>query len=215
MVQEAGASTSTNGGGDVKPRGLGIVKFLRSKGISDEVAVMAVSALPVVELRAGIPLGHYLGVGALKTFLLAIVGNLIPLIPTMLLLRLKFVRMIASRFLERARKGADQVSNAKSRVVALAMFVGIPLPGTGAWTGCLIAFVLGMPMSVAMGALSLGVFTAGIIVSALCMLGWVGATMAGCLLIGAGGVSLWRMNDTTGSEESLIEESRSDDAPIG
>lgn len=133
--------------------------------------------------------------------LLAILGNLVPIIPLMLVLRIRFVQALAARLLDRARKKAASVGNANSRAVALALFVGVPLPGTGAWTGSLIAFVLGMPFGQSFAALAAGVVMAACIMTVLCAMGKVGAMVAGTLLVGMGVSSLMRGTPATEGEE--------------
>ncbi|KAI0567176.1 putative small multi-drug export protein [Gracilaria domingensis] len=89
------------------------------------------------------------------------------------LLRLAFVQRVASKVLDRARRKARTVSNSASQARALALFVGVPLPGTGAWTGCVIAFVL-----------------AAVIVTSLCFLGKAGGVIAASVLLGTALISL-------------------------
>lgn len=159
-----------------------VAKYLRKASVPDALIVFVLSALPVLELRAGVPAGFLLGLPAHNTLLLAVVGNLLPIIPLLFLLRLSWVQSVSGRLLVRARALAQNVGNAQSRALSLALFVGVPLPGTGAWTGALVSFVLGMPFSEAVGAISLGVFMAATIMTALCALGWVGAAIAASVL---------------------------------
>lgn len=113
-------------------------------------------------------------------------GNLLPVIPIMLLLRLPPIQRVANQLLERARKKAERLGSASSRALALALFVGVPLPGTGAWTGVMVAFVLRMKFWTAVLALAGGVLMAGVIVTVLCVMGWAGAMVAGAVLVGGG-----------------------------
>lgn len=168
-----------------------IAAFLRERGVRDELVVLFASALPVVELRGGIPLGFILGLHPIQIFLLSLIGNMLPVIPVALLLKSPFVQRIASGMLERARRKAETVGNSSSRAKALALFVGVPLPGTGAWTGCLVAFVLGMNLRVTFLSLLAGVFISAIIVTTLCLMGTIGALIAAVSLIGGGLVSLF------------------------
>lgn len=191
-----------------------IADNLRAQGLPDQLVVFLISALPVVELRAGVPVGFFLKLHPINVFLLAVLGNLAPIIPLMLLLRLQIVQTLASRVLDRARKKAASVGNSNSRAAALALFVGIPLPGTGAWTGSLVAFVLGMPIGQSLVALGAGVVMAACIMTALCAMGKVGAVFAGTVLLGAGISSLLRANavlgdkrDDVGASEDVAETS--------
>lgn len=156
---------------------------LRRAGVPDAAIVLILSALPVVELRAGIPVGFLLGLPAWQTFLLAICGNLLPVLPLLYLLRLPPVQRSASWVLTRAQKKAENFGTASSRASTLALFVGIPLPGTGAWTGTVIAFVLGMTPRSAFTSLMAGVVMSALIVTTLCELGWIGAGIAGAVLV--------------------------------
>lgn len=142
----------------------------------------------------------------LKTLLLAVLGNLAPILPLMLILRVRFVQALAARVLDRARKKAAAVGNANSRAVALALFVGVPLPGTGAWTGSLVAFVLGMPFGQSFAALAAGVVMAASIMTVLCALGKVGALVAGTLLVGMGVSSVFRGGVGASEDEGKTEE---------
>jgi len=71
------------------------------------------------------------------------------------------------------------------------LFVSIPLPVTGAWTGSMVAFLLGMRFRDAMLSISLGVLLSGVIVTVLCLLGWVGAVIAGVGLGALIVIALW------------------------
>lgn len=149
-------------------------------GIAKEYIVMIVAALPVSELRGAIPLALSFGMPLQKAFWLSVIGNALPVIPILFLLepvskRLSRFRIFA-RFFEwlfaRTKKKADTIQ--KYEALGLAIFVAIPLPMTGAWTGCIAASLLKMKFRYAfMGTLA-GIITAGIIVSALCAFGIMG-----------------------------------------
>ncbi|HJX03395.1 MAG TPA: small multi-drug export protein, partial [Dehalococcoidia bacterium] len=76
--------------------------------------------------------------------------------------------------------------------IGLALFVAIPLPFTGAWTGAIAAFLLGLKFRYSMISITCGVLIAGAIVTALSLLGWVGAVIAGIALSIVAGLGLWR-----------------------
>lgn len=185
------------------PLGEKITDFLQKNGVPNTAIVFILSAMPVVELRAGIPAGFLLGLPAWQTFTLGVAGNIAPILPTLLLMRLPFVQRLSRPILNRASRLATGVGSASSRVAGLALFVGVPLPGTGAWTGTIIAFVLGVPLATAFGALSAGVVMAGVIMTALCALGWIGAAVASAVLgsmgIAAVARSLKKSSDDTPS----------------
>lgn len=106
---------------------------------------MVISAMPVVELRGGVPVGIWMGMPIVKVFTLCVAGNMIPIPLILLALRSSFVQKLAKPVLDRAREKAAGFGDEKSQALALTLFVGIPLPGTGAWTGAMGAFLLGMP----------------------------------------------------------------------
>ncbi|MCM8799978.1 MAG: small multi-drug export protein [Candidatus Omnitrophica bacterium] len=142
-----------------------------------EVSVMIVGMLPIFELRGAIPLGFYFKLPIIKTFLLAVLGNLVPAL--FLLLFLKPISEYLHRFFifkrffnwlfERTGKRAELVQ--RYEALGLAIFVAIPLPMTGAWTGAIVASLFKIKFRYAFFAITIGVLIAGIIVSLLCILG--------------------------------------------
>ena len=146
-----------------------IVSFFQSYEISNELIVFLVSMLPIVELRGAVPLGVFMGVNPWLLFLLAVIGNTLP-IPFIILLarpivnfflRTKLFRPLGTWLEEKVRKNAHKV--VKYEFWGLFLFVAIPLPGTGAWTGSLIAALLDMRLKNAFPSILLGVIAAGII----------------------------------------------------
>ena len=137
----------------------------------DHLWVFFISMLPIVELRGGIPAGALLGLPLWSNYLVSIVGNFLPVPFILLFIRkilawMKTTRHFARIALwleEKAQKKSDQVMRYAS--LGLFLFVAIPLPGTGAWTGALIASLLDMRMKYALPAIFLGVLTAGVIMS--------------------------------------------------
>ena len=137
-----------------------------TKGLS----VIALSMVPVIELRGAIPLGISLGLSYRMTLALAVIGNMIP-VPFIVL----FVRhLIAwlrkhpgklSALGDRIEIRAHSKAVLIHRYVLLGLFilVAIPLPGTGAWTGALVAALLNLRLTHALPVIFLGVLTAGII----------------------------------------------------
>lgn len=141
------------------------------------LTTFAMSMVPVVELRGGIPYGLSQGLEWPLVYLIAVVGNLLP-IPFILLFvrrilqwmkRYERLGRIAKRVEARAAKRSDRVR--KSEVIGLCMFVAIPLPGTGAWTGALIAALMDMRLKKALPSITVGVLIAGAIVTAVIRLG--------------------------------------------
>jgi uncharacterized membrane protein len=166
-----------------------IVKLLSK--ISPEAATIIVAALPITELRGSIPLAvlHY-EFGWVKAVSLSVFGNMLP-IPFWLLF-LNYVQGKLMRFtilnkfftwlFERTRKKGQMIE--KYETLGLMIFVGIPLPMTGAWSGAIAAFIFGVKFRHAMVAIFLGVLVAAAIVAALTLLGWIGAIIAGIALFG-------------------------------
>lgn len=122
-----------------------IAKLFRRSGLPDWATLMTISAMPVVELRGGVPVGIWMGLPIAQVFVLCVVGNMIPIPAILLALKSPLVQKIAKPVLSRARKKAEELGDAQSQGLALTLFVGIPLPGTGAWTGAMGASLLGMP----------------------------------------------------------------------
>lgn len=175
---------------DHVPRGERIAAYLRSVGWSDDAIVGSISALPIVELRGAIPVGiGFLGMPWWRALGIAVLGNMIP-VPFILLLlgpgsRLCMKVEIGRRFFEwlfsRTRRKAAGIE--KYETFGLTVFVAIPLPVTGAWTGAMAAFLMGLGFRHAMVSIFLGVLIAGVIMTVLSKLGWIGAAIAGIVLL--------------------------------
>ncbi len=138
---------------------------------------MIVGALPISELRGAIPLGLYFGMTIFKAFFWAVLGNIIFIAPALFLFEpiSSFLRKFRlwSRFFdwlfERTKKNSDAIQ--KYEALGLLIFVAIPLPMTGAWSGVIAASLFKIKFRYAFLAISLGVIVAGVIVSLLCTLG--------------------------------------------
>jgi len=147
------------------------------KDVPKEYIVMLVGALPISELRGAIPLALSFGMPSGKAFWLSVIGNSIPVMPALFLLEPVSNRLrkfkIWSRFFdwlfERTKKKADTVQ--KYEALGLAIFVAIPLPITGAWSGVVAASLFKIKFRYAFIAILAGVLSAGLIVSSLCQLG--------------------------------------------
>ncbi len=146
---------------------------------SKELVIIFVAALPVFELRGSIPLALFtFGFDPLTAFLLSVIGNMIPVIPLLLYLepvsnylrRWRIGDIFFTWLFERThRKHSAEFEKYGS--IGLAIFVGIPLPATGAWTGCAAAFIFGFKFKNAFLAILAGVIIAGAIVTALTVMG--------------------------------------------
>jgi uncharacterized membrane protein len=142
-----------------------------------EYAVIMVGMLPIFELRGAIPLGFYLNLPIFKTFILAVIGNLIPVIPILFLLkplsktlqRFFLFKKFFNWLFEHTQKKSEIIQ--KYEALGLAIFVAIPLPMTGAWTGAVAASLFKIKFKYAFWAITIGVLIAGILVTLLCILG--------------------------------------------
>jgi uncharacterized membrane protein len=172
---------------------------LLSLGFSEELVVLVISALPIFELRGAIPVAinlfHFPWYYAL---LLAIIGNMIP-VPVILLFLHTIVRYLSrvslfGRFfnwLFAHTKKRGTIIERYERI-GLALFVAIPLPVTGAWTGSLAAVLFGLRFKHSILSIFIGVLIASIIVTCLSLLGWVGAVIAGIGLASLAVYGLWK-----------------------
>ena len=135
-------------------------------------ATAIMSMLPVVELRGGIPYGTALGLAPWAAFAAAVVGNMLPLPFIILLVRQVFnwlrrgpLGAMIGKLEKRAHLKGRLVR--KYRLIGLTVLVAIPLPGTGAWTGALVAALLEIRMRHALPAILLGLVIAGGITTAV------------------------------------------------
>jgi len=142
-----------------------------------ELSIITVGMLPVFELRGAIPLGFYLNMPLEKIFILSIIGNLIPVIPLYFLLkpisnllsRLNLFKAFFDWLFTHTKQRAEIVQ--RYEALGLMLFVAIPLPITGAWTGTIAASLFRIKFKYAILAVTLGVIIAGVIVTTLCLLG--------------------------------------------
>ena len=134
-----------------------------------EVFVFLVSMLPLIELRGGLVVASLLKIPLFKANILCVIGNIIP-IPFILLLIKKIfefmkkhdiLRGLIEKLEGRAMKKSDGIE--KGEFIFLLLFVGIPLPGTGGWTGSLIASLLEVDIKKASIAILIGIFVAAVI----------------------------------------------------
>lgn len=131
-----------------------------------------VSMVPVIELRGAVPIGYTKGLNIWVAVIVSIIGNLIPVPFIIIFIRRIFALMrkmspkfngLVTRLERRAESKSDVVK--KYSFWGLFILVAIPLPGTGAWTGALVAAMLDMRLKRAMPAIILGVIAAGIVVA--------------------------------------------------
>ena len=143
------------------------------KGGGKEVAIFIISLLPILELRGGLIAARILGVKFIKAFIICYIANIIP-VPFILLFinwifnkmsKWKPTKKIVDWLSNKTLKKKDQID--KYGYFGLFLFVGIPLPGTGAWTGSLLAILLNLEKKKSFITITLGVLAAGIIMSLL------------------------------------------------
>lgn len=139
--------------------------------IPNQLKLFIVSMLPIVELRGAIPLGAAMDMGFWETFIISVVGNVLP-VPFLILLTrpifawLKTTKLfsgITHKIEKKVTKKADSVM--KNAAFGLFLFVAVPFPGTGAWTGAMIASLFNMRFKYALPSIIFGVITAGIIMA--------------------------------------------------
>ena len=149
--------------------------------IKKYLIVFFISMLPLVELRGAIPYGIAVHIPLVPLYIIAILGNMLP-VPFIYLFARKILvwgsdnKYIGKFFrfcLEKGEKGGEklQAKGGKGLFVALMLFVGVPLPGTGAWTGTLAASILDMDFKSTVAAVMLGVLLAGMIMMIVSLAG--------------------------------------------
>ena len=154
---------------------LGAFGGLTAIAYGREILVFIISLMPILELRGGLIAAALLGLDPIPSYIISIIGNVLP-VPFILLLitkilawmkksKVKFFNKIANWLDEKVEKHKGQIE--KFGYVGVILFVGIPLPGTGAWTGSLIASVLNMDKKKTFLAVLVGIFMASIIMMLL------------------------------------------------
>ena len=139
-----------------------------------ELVTFLMAMVPVIELRGAIPYGVIAGLSVPTAFVLAVIGNLVP-IPFLIVFTRKVFDWLKSKsewlsnLVHRMEAKADKRKGLveSSEFLGLVILVAIPLPGTGAWTGALVAAMLNMRLKRAMPAITVGVLIAGVIVTTL------------------------------------------------
>ena len=152
---------------------LGLFSGLQTIPYGKQILVFIISMMPILELRGGILAAALLGLKPLESYIIAIVANIIP-VPFILwfitgilnwMRKSKHFSKLAAWIDKKVVKHKGQIE--KFGFWGLVLFVGIPIPGTGAWTGCLIAAVLGMDKKKSFIATMIGIFVASIIMMLL------------------------------------------------
>ena len=151
-----------------------LMEWLTETMAGEFLLTVLVSMVPVIELRGGIPFGVAAGLPVWMAFVAAVIGNIIP--APFIIMFIKRIFSWMRRRLPRLNHIVDKLEKkahlkgatvTKYKYLGLAIFVAIPLPGTGAWTGSLVAAFLDMRLRKAMPAVILGVVVAGFLISVL------------------------------------------------
>lgn len=137
------------------------------------IIIFFISMVPIIELRGAIPYAVGFGLPLVTSYIICIIGNMIPVPFIFFFARRilewgadkKYIGRFFSFCLDKGHKGGEKLKSkaGKGLFVALLLFVGIPLPGTGAWTGTLAASILDMDFKKSVMAVMLGVLLAGVI----------------------------------------------------
>ncbi|HEX76438.1 MAG TPA: small multi-drug export protein [Dehalococcoidia bacterium] len=177
-----------------------MIEELIGSGISEELIVIIISALPVVELRGALPVAiNLFHIPWYWAFCLAIIGNLLP-VPILLLFFESLTKVVSkvdignrliNWVLNRTRRHGKLIERYER--IGLILFVAIPLPVTGAWTGSIAAFLCGVKFNYAFLSILCGLIIAGAIVTCLCLLGWIGAAIAGIGLSALAILGWWKV----------------------
>ena len=155
-----------------------LLQWLNETMAGEFVFTVLVSMIPVIELRGGLPFGVALGLPYYLAFPAAVLGNLIP--APFIIVYIRRIFELMRRYMPRLNGLVDKLEKKahlkgqkvqKYQYLGLWIFVAIPLPGTGAWTGSLAAAFLGMRLRKALPAVVMGVLTAGCIMLALTHVG--------------------------------------------
>ncbi len=154
------------------------VQWLQEHGMGARLIILIISMLPIIELRGSIPVAILLfKMSWQEAFILSVIGNMLPI--PFILLFVDFVFGLIGKF-KHGKKVVDFFTNKalrktkdieKYELAGLSIFVGIPLPGTGGWTGALAAKLLNFSFWKAMISITIGVLIAGVIVTILSLMG--------------------------------------------
>ena len=150
--------------------------------IKKYLIIFFISMVPLVELRGAILFSQGFGLPIIQSYIICIIGNMLP-VPIIYLFARKVLewgadKPVIGKFftwcLDKGHKGGKKLQEkpGKGLFVALLLFVGIPVPGTGAWTGTLAASILDMDFKSTVAAVMLGVLLAGVIMMVVSMAGF-------------------------------------------
>lgn len=173
----------------------GVVERILQSGLKGPITVFLISMLPVSELRGAIPVAiHTFNMSIFKSYVISVIGNLIP--PVLILSFLgPFSKFLSKwsffkhffNWLFLHTKSRSLIVE-KYKTLGLTIFVALPLPITGAWTGSIAAFLLGMEFKYAMTGILIGVLTAGVIVTLISYFSLMGVIIGVILLLSIAGI---------------------------
>ena len=152
---------------------LSLFSGLNGFAFGREIAVFIISLMPILELRGGLLAASILGLDPIRSYIICIIGNIIPVPFILWLITWILDCMRKSKYFKGIAKWLDKKVDKHKHGIekfgfwGLVLFVGIPLPGTGAWTGCLIAACLEMDRKKAFIAAMIGIFMASLIMMAI------------------------------------------------
>jgi uncharacterized membrane protein len=137
--------------------------------IRELLLVAGLTLVPTIELRGGIPVGLGMGLDPVRVFLTAVAANVLLIPPAFLVLDLTYARWLSRwgfvrRRVERIRSAGQRLVD-RYELLGLTLFVAVPLPGTGAYAGVLLAWLLGTRRVPAAAAIAAGVLVAGLLVT--------------------------------------------------
>jgi uncharacterized membrane protein len=193
-------SPVSSGAGAASGRASHAAEALRNRGIPPLLVTGLIAMVPVFELRGAIPVGAALfKLNIFAVFAVAVLFNIIPVLPILLFLnpikryleRKGFMRGFFGFFERRAEKNRSLIERYEE--LGLALFVAVPLPATGAWSGALLAVILGLKTTKSFLFVSLGVLGAGVIVTLFTALGLFGIVAASTLLLGSVAVYVFKL----------------------
>lgn len=196
----ASMSPVSSGAGAASGRASHAAEALRNRGIPPLLVTGLIAMVPVFELRGAIPVGAALfKLNIFAVFAVAVLFNIIPVLPILLFLnpikryleRKGFMRGFFGFFERRAEKNRSLIERYEE--LGLALFVAVPLPATGAWSGALLAVILGLKTTKSFLFVSLGVLGAGVIVTLFTALGLFGIVAASTLLLGSVAVYVFKL----------------------
>lgn len=153
-------------------------EWIRSFGIPDYIVIFIISLFPILELRGGLIAAAVLKLKLVPSFIVCFIGNILP-IPFILLFIKKIFKWmknfkptykIALYFEKKGEKNAKEAESKSfwGKLIFLFLFVAIPLPGTGGWTGALVASFMNLKLKYSVPVILVGVLTAGFIMSIIC-----------------------------------------------